>query len=1199
MGKVLAAYGGGFKPPTAGHFEIVKRALQEFPEIDEFTVFVGGKVRDGIEQEEAVLVWDIYKNYLANKVKIEPVKSPIGEILRLAKNNPQDLIYFVIGYRDGRQDDLDDVATRTGNLEEKYPNIVVKVIPTYDPNMSGTNARKALAQSEEEFIKFLPPEVKEKSEIFSILRPPVNEIIKEDITKSQLDSIEKYADGLFNKLGIDIEFTKHFLERVNDKRNIKPITIAELIGMFKRLYKKHGKPLSKLDDDLTAVVKDFNNNINIPFAINVTDDDIEMYAKTVMRKKDFKTSTPVIALQEGRYDQEVLIQSRFIMNIFKSEIGEKFEGDFEGQLEDVYYDLELIFNPQTFDILGPTPFIVNAAADGDSMTIQIDYNPDAFPQAYNELNAEIKDALRHELEHVGQFNFPKGIDPIGADDLPLFDYLTLDYEIPAFVQGLYKKAKTKKISLTQAIQDFLDERIEELSPKEEAKIIQIWTDWAKENLPKAQLNENATYSKSIDLQDNLIALTKHMLKMGLNITPLPAVEFIDGDSDNASDFLGRTAYYDPNTQTIVLYTEGRHPKDIARSFSHEMIHHIQNIEDRLGDIQTTNTNKDKNLDAIEREAYQEGNMIFRNWTDSLDGDIRSSINEAIVGEKIECDNCGWDWNIVDGGNDLFICHKCGHDNELLSESKDYFGLNKFIKEVAEEVLKEGKYDSLVTKLAGFTLNAWKGDFEDGQNTGYFGLEIGPGREFDYPHLTFNYTALVSFEGAYRTGGLARPRKKMPEVEVDFMLDIEELPRMWSRIAMDLRNIIRHEIEHLMQSGLNVKKGKEKADDSREREELKTGKKPWWKIWRKTLGTPDYYKLEKEIDANLEGLYLKAKKTRQPLDKVIDIYLKYDLNLPIEDQKDIKALWKKRAPKLNIPLEEGRKKKKDPKKGTGKKPEGSSRRLYTDEDPKDTVGVKFATRQDIIDTFSKKSFKAKSHARQSQVINLVHQRVRAAYNRAKDPKVRKRLKTALDYAEKRKEASKEKTQRLKKQKNENVAPNHDGKAAPFGSGYDKVKENKNMSYKIFSDMDGVLTDFDNRFKKYSQGIAPSDYEKKYGKDKFWELADGPGVAFWVGMPWMEDGKRYWDYIKDYDVELLSSPSRSQVSRLGKRLWVRNNMPGVKLTLAQARNKQNYAAPNHILIDDRKSNIDQWRAQGGIGILHTSADDTIQQLQKLEL
>jgi len=60
-----------------------------------------------------------------------------------------------------------------------------------------------------------------------------------------------------------------------------------------------------------------------------------------------------------------------------------------------------------------------------------------------------------------------------------------------------------------------------------------------------------------------------------------------------------------------------------------------------------------------------------------------------------------------------------------------------------------------------------------------------------------------------------------------------------------------------------------------------------------------------------------------------------------------------------------------------------------------------------------------------------------------------------------------------------------------------------------------------------------------------------------------------------------------------------MPGVKLTLAQAYLKKNYAAPNHILIDDRESNIDQWRAAGGIGILHTSAAGTIQQLKKLGL
>ena len=111
----------------------------------------------------------------------------------------------------------------------------------------------------------------------------------------------------------------------------------------------------------------------------------------------------------------------------------------------------------------------------------------------------------------------------------------------------------------------------------------------------------------------------------------------------------------------------------------------------------------------------------------------------------------------------------------------------------------------------------------------------------------------------------------------------------------------------------------------------------------------------------------------------------------------------------------RKKKRDPKKGTGKKPEGSGRRLYTDENPKDTVGVKFRTVQDIKDTLSKASFKSKSHKRQSQIINLIHQRARAAYSNAKDPKTKARLKKAYDYAKKRKEASKRKTKRMQKKK----------------------------------------------------------------------------------------------------------------------------------------------------------------------------------------
>ena len=106
---------------------------------------------------------------------------------------------------------------------------------------------------------------------------------------------------------------------------------------------------------------------------------------------------------------------------------------------------------------------------------------------------------------------------------------------------------------------------------------------------------------------------------------------------------------------------------------------------------------------------------------------------------------------------------------------------------------------------------------------------------------------------------------------------------------------------------------------------------------------------------------------------------------------------------------------DPKKGTGKKPKGSGRRLYTDEDPSDTVSVKFSSASAIRKTLSKPSFKSKSHKRQSQIINLIHQRSRAAYKNAKDPKVKARLKKAYEYAKKRKEASKRKTVRLRKKK----------------------------------------------------------------------------------------------------------------------------------------------------------------------------------------
>jgi len=118
------------------------------------------------------------------------------------------------------------------------------------------------------------------------------------------------------------------------------------------------------------------------------------------------------------------------------------------------------------------------------------------------------------------------------------------------------------------------------------------------------------------LTEYIGSILEYMIDEGMNIQPLPEVK-IKRDAENAANFFGKTAYYDPNKKEVVLYVEGRHMKDIARSFVHEMVHHIQNLEGRLGNIQTSNTNEDDALLELEKEAYLTGNITFRNWEDKI------------------------------------------------------------------------------------------------------------------------------------------------------------------------------------------------------------------------------------------------------------------------------------------------------------------------------------------------------------------------------------------------------------------------------------------------------------------------------------------------------------------------------------------------------------------------------------------------------
>jgi len=111
------------------------------------------------------------------------------------------------------------------------------------------------------------------------------------IKKIDLNILEKQLDRLFAKLDIDVEFTKHFFDRVNDARNKEQITIDELAELFNDVFKKYGEKIAGMSDDDEAVVVDVSSDINVPFVINITKNGMEMISKTVMRKKGFKTRT--------------------------------------------------------------------------------------------------------------------------------------------------------------------------------------------------------------------------------------------------------------------------------------------------------------------------------------------------------------------------------------------------------------------------------------------------------------------------------------------------------------------------------------------------------------------------------------------------------------------------------------------------------------------------------------------------------------------------------------------------------------------------------------------------------------------------------------------------------------------------------------------------------------------------------------------
>ena len=229
-------------------------------------------------------------------------------------------------------------------------------------------------------------------------------------------------------------------------------------------------------------------------------------------------------------------------------------------------------------------------------------------------------------------------------------------------------------------------------------------------------------------------------------------------------------------------------------------------------------------------------------------------------------------------------------NLTFKERKEIWGLltNNKIK------LNEGSYDSIVNQVSSDVFNYWKQEFIKDPTQEQITFEKDYELEDSKGHL-LEFSCIGYFklekDGDYIVDGGTDEGTEDKEayLELKFQIDPTELPKTWSTISMDLKDVVRHEIEHITQSGYNVINSKEMKDDRVIRQMINSKKLP----------TSTYFKLEKEIDAMLQGMYLKAKKSHTPFKDVINDYFD-KLEINDDDKNNILNVWEKRLKSLSLP-----------------------------------------------------------------------------------------------------------------------------------------------------------------------------------------------------------------------------------------------------------------------------------------------------------
>ena len=617
--KVVAVYGGGFKPPTKGHFEVVKTAIEKNPEIDEFIINIGGKERDGVTPEEAILIWDIYKQYLPVSANIDIKFSntpPIKAVYDYAKNNPDEDVLFILGAREGNEDDFKDIATRTKSVDN-YPNLKIRTVVTQG-GASGTAARNAAKEdSIVKFKNYLPDEVndQEAEEIYGMVTDKLTEgrKKKKDPKKGTGKKPKKSGRRLYTdedpKDTIGVKFsTRQDIVNTLNKKSFKAKSHARQSQIINLIHQRVRAALARTKDPQKK------SKLNSGFK----------YIKK--RKEASKAKTQ--RLKKKKLNEKLCKRGKAYIAKRKRE-GEKHNPFLagravkvcKGQMSGVDGKQKKDFRPKKGkkrSAQGRKPDIVKEIGinlsnySGQVLPGDVLRAPKGFPLGGKKLDKSLQlKVIKNSREGVNRYK------------LSLEDSNGKRYTVRNFqMDGEYKGKKLPKWGMVRRSKENLKEDID---------------------------------SSQFDFNPYIASLTQYFIDNKMAIEPLPKVEMVHNDVENGEDVFGKTAYYMPDNNVVVLFTYGRHPKDILRSYAHELVHVHQNMENRLHNVNTTDVNEDEYLEQLEREAYETGNILFRSWTDSL--------TDGILSE----------------GKKKGYKHKYGFNPKL---GKDPFGLNAYARELA-------------------------------------------------------------------------------------------------------------------------------------------------------------------------------------------------------------------------------------------------------------------------------------------------------------------------------------------------------------------------------------------------------------------------------------------------------------------------------------------------------------------------------------